>query len=267
MSTNPNGTSGKPDWSRLAESFPMGRPGYPERLFDRLLREFGIGVPGQVLLDVGTGTGALAREFAKRGCRVTAIDPCPEMLAIAKRLDPGRSRGAARYLHARAEGTGLPSACFDVAVAGQCWFWLDAPAAAKEMRRVLIPETGPLVVSSFVWLATPGNVADATDRVWDRFDPLPKPWREPASGAIFPGWLRDLDLAGFRNLESFSFDHPVSFATHESWIERLRTSPIGARLSAQDFAEFARDVCEALRHFPVKLAVPHRIFAVVGRAM
>ena len=35
----------------------------------------GIGLPGQHVVDLGSGTGALARGFAIRGCVVTGVDP------------------------------------------------------------------------------------------------------------------------------------------------------------------------------------------------
>lgn len=40
------------------------------------------------VLDVGTGTGGLARLFVERGCAVTGIDLSPAMLALAKKRVP-----------------------------------------------------------------------------------------------------------------------------------------------------------------------------------
>jgi 2-polyprenyl-3-methyl-5-hydroxy-6-metoxy-1,4-benzoquinol methylase len=49
---------------------------YVERLLSRLVFENA--------LDVGTGTGRLARKLAQHGARVTALDQSPEMLAVAQ---------------------------------------------------------------------------------------------------------------------------------------------------------------------------------------
>lgn len=42
------------------------------------------------MLDLGTGTGTLARGFAKRECHVIAIDPAKRLMQEAKRLDQER---------------------------------------------------------------------------------------------------------------------------------------------------------------------------------
>ncbi len=39
------------------------------------------------MLDLGTGTGTIARGLAKRGCVVTGLDPSDAMLEQAKALD------------------------------------------------------------------------------------------------------------------------------------------------------------------------------------
>ena len=61
------------DWGRTARDYARYRPGYPESFYD-LLPRLGVGLPGQRILDLGTGTGVLARELAKRGATVTAVD-------------------------------------------------------------------------------------------------------------------------------------------------------------------------------------------------
>ena len=62
--------------------------------------------PDERLLDLGTGTGSLARGFARRGLQVVGLDRSSAMLEQARRLD--RAAGVrVAYLAARAESTGL----------------------------------------------------------------------------------------------------------------------------------------------------------------
>lgn len=57
------------DFSKTAEDDARHRAGFPVALFDRLASH-GVGLPGQRVLDFGTGPSTLARGFAGRGCAV-----------------------------------------------------------------------------------------------------------------------------------------------------------------------------------------------------
>ncbi|MEL7165887.1 MAG: class I SAM-dependent methyltransferase [Pseudomonadota bacterium] len=47
--------------------------------------------PPAALLDIGCGTGTFALDLANRGYAVTAVDPAPQMVAMAAQKDAGRS--------------------------------------------------------------------------------------------------------------------------------------------------------------------------------
>ncbi|HZL70963.1 MAG TPA: methyltransferase domain-containing protein, partial [Planctomycetota bacterium] len=64
------------DWDRVSDDYAKYRAGPPASYFDRL-KEQGVGLPGQRLLDFGTGTGVLARNFARAGARVSGVDSSP----------------------------------------------------------------------------------------------------------------------------------------------------------------------------------------------
>src|SRR6202000_3319844 len=119
----------------------------PEEFF-HLLRELGIGVAGQDILDLATGTGALAIPFARRGARVVGVDASEGQLAAARSV-AAREQLTVDLRFALAEETGLPDASFDAVTASMCWRYFDAAKTVSEVLRLLRPE-GLLLVCSIV---------------------------------------------------------------------------------------------------------------------
>jgi SAM-dependent methyltransferase len=167
-----------PDFGATAADYRTYRAGFPDSLFDRLA-PFGIGQPGQRVVDLGAGTGTLARGFARRGCGVIGVDRV-----------------------ARAEATGLESGSADVVSAGQCWHWFDRPAATREVRRLLRP-SGLIVIAHFDWIPLSGNGGEATEQLIEPHNPA---WTFSGGTGLHPQWLRDLGEGGFREIETFSYD-------------------------------------------------------------
>jgi SAM-dependent methyltransferase len=110
------------------------RPGYPGGVVGDLVGSAG-GREGVWVADIGSGTGLLARDFLKAGCRVVGVEPNEEMRREGERAlggVPGFVSAAGR-----AEATGLESASVDLVVAGQAFHWFDQNKAREEFRRIL----------------------------------------------------------------------------------------------------------------------------------
>jgi SAM-dependent methyltransferase len=253
------------DFGRTSSDYAAHRAGFPDAFFQRLVRE-GLLRPGVRAVDLGTGTGTVARGLARHGGTVQALDVSASMLDAARRL---ATEAGLRidFLQAPAERTGLPSGAFDLVVAGQCWHWFDRPAAAREAARLLAPG-GRLVIAHFDWLPLTGNVVEATEALIDTFNPGPPP---PYIGfghgvGLYPQWFRDVAEAGFTGLESFSFDVSTPY-THEAWRGRLRASArVGASLPPDAVARFDAALAALLAgRFPQDpLSIPHRVFALLA---
>ena len=251
----------RPDFGVTAEDYRKHRAGFPDSLFDRLAR-LGVGGPGQAVVDLGTGTGSLARGLARRGCRVTGVDVDAALLVQARDLD-SEAGVKIEYRVARAEATGLEAASADVVSAGQCWHWFDRAAAARESAR-LLRRDGFMLIAHFDWIPLPGNVVEVTEKLIERHNPE---WRLGGGMGLYPQWLRDLGEAGFREIETLSYDLDAPY-TPEAWRGRVRASAgIGGTLSKQQVADFDRALESALaERFPgAVLGVPHRVFALVAR--
>lgn len=96
--------------------------------------------PGDAVLDLGTGTGAVAARAAQAvgpAGTVLGVDVSPDMLMIA------RARTAephVRFLEGRAEDIPADDGAFDVLVASlSLMYVIDREAAARECARVLRP--------------------------------------------------------------------------------------------------------------------------------
>lgn len=103
---------------------------------------------GETVLDVGTGTGLVARGVAakvgKKGS-VIGIDVAPAMLSLAHELSSGQANIA--YLVQPAEALVFKDESFDLVTLSEVLtYLLDPPHALREIRRVLRPK-GRLVLS------------------------------------------------------------------------------------------------------------------------
>jgi ubiquinone/menaquinone biosynthesis C-methylase UbiE len=118
--------------------------------------------PGERVLDVACGTGIVARIAAEQvGSKgtVSALDISAPMLDVGRSLPPPKG-AEVRWYETSAESIPLPDEQFDVVFCHLgLMFISDAPAALREMHRVLVPEgrvlaTFPIANEFFTRLET-----------------------------------------------------------------------------------------------------------------
>lgn len=209
----------------------------------------GIG-PGERVIDVACGTGALTLAAAERaGPRgsVVGLDLNPEMLAVAR----GKP-SAIDWCEAPAEALPFPDADFDAVVSQfGLMFFADPVAALAEMRRVLRPG-GRLAVAVCDGIDTsPGyaTLASLLDRLFGRDvgDALRAPF---ALGD--PSRLLTLtEAAGIAGAKATPHQGTVRFTSIEALVstERACIWTLGGLLDEGQFDTLRREALVELQPF------------------
>jgi len=193
-----------PTYERYARLLSLGQdPRWRRFLVSRV--EAG---PGDEVLDVATGTGAVARELLRqKGCAVVGVDQSPEMLAVARQHLPA----TVKLVEASAEHLPFEDASFDALTVTYLLRYVDDPGATlAELARVV--RAGGTVAS--LEFAVPAG-----------------PWRPlwrayvgavlPAAGRIVsPGWHEVGDFLG-DSIREFWRRYPL-----EHQLELWRTAGI-----------------------------------------
>ncbi len=119
-----------PDYERASTLLSLGlEAGWRRRLARRAAPR-----AADLYLDVATGTGLVARELRRSGCRVVGIDLVPSMIDAARRSD-----GIA-FVLGRAERLPFPDAAFDGLTVTYLLRYVDDPVATlRELARVVRP--------------------------------------------------------------------------------------------------------------------------------
>ena len=125
-----------PTYDRYARLLSLGQdPRWRRFLVERI--EAG---PADLVLDVATGTGAVAIELVRRtGCSVVGVDPSTEMLDEARRrIKLARTTRDIRLVEGRAEELPFDNGIFDALTVTYLLRYVDDPGATLvELARVV----------------------------------------------------------------------------------------------------------------------------------
>ncbi|MER7755077.1 class I SAM-dependent methyltransferase [Kitasatospora sp. NPDC097643] len=231
---------------RMAESFgsdaaryDRARPHYPQALVDRIVAAS----PGPNVLDVGCGTGIVARQFAAAGARVLGVD------VDARMAEPARLRGLDVEV-ASFEDWDRAGRTFDTVVSGQAWHWVDPVAGAAKAARALRPG-GLLAVFWNAGRPSP-ELAEAFAEVYRRVVPDSLAAR-PTTASAVDGYTAlctraadGIRTAGaFTDPEQWRFDWEQPY-TRDEWLDQLPTQGAFTLLPPADLAQVLAGIGSAI---------------------
>jgi ubiquinone/menaquinone biosynthesis C-methylase UbiE len=118
-----------------AERYARYRTDYPREVIEAALAVVHL-AKGDVVADVGSGTGMLARWILERGNRVLGVEPDAGMRSFAERRFANEARDFIG-VQGTAEATNVPESSVDVIVVGNAFHYFDPVRARAEAMRIL----------------------------------------------------------------------------------------------------------------------------------
>ena len=179
-------------------------------------------VPGDRILDVACGTGAVALELVRRfDCTVVGVDQSPAMLAEARRRVARQNQSTRVELHeARAEELPFENGSFDGLTFTYLLRYVDDPAwTVRELARVVRPGGR---IASLDFFVPDGRIVSALWSAYVRAG-LPRLGR-----AISPGWQEIGRFLG-PSIRTFWLRYPLRDLLaiwREAGIENVRAQPL-----------------------------------------
>ncbi len=193
--------------------------------------------PGERILDIGCGDGALTAKLAEAGCRVVGVDASAEQVAAA------RARGLdARVMDAAELDF---EAEFDAVFSNACLHWIKAAdAVVAGVRRALKP--GGRFVAEFGGGTNVGRIVLALERALERRG-IDGRALNPWHFATAAEYRRRLEAGGFTvdSIELFARPTPLPGDIGD-WLETFAESFLSA-LPAAARPEFVAELREDLR--------------------
>ncbi len=205
-------------------------------------------VEGDRLLDVGSGTGVVARAALRRvgtGGSVVAVDPNDGMLAVAKRLTPGLDlrRGTAEHLPIDTDEIDCVTCQFAL------MYFQDRARAIREIARVTRPG-GRVAVATWAAVEESPGYAAMVDLLGDEVGE----WAAEATRAPFcigaADDLGDLLRTSFPDVAVERHDGQARFASLDEWMHtEIRGWTLAEHIDDDQFARLCQRASAALGRF------------------
>jgi len=214
----------------VAERYDHYRSGYPSEMVDEL-----VATRPRTALDVGCGTGKLARALMTRGVDVLGIDPDERMAAIARRH--GVPVEVAPF-----EDWDDRGRTFDLITSGHAWHWIDPTIGRERATGLLRP--GGAIARCWNYHAVEQTLLTQFEDAYRRCAPgIHVVGRDPS--AVPDAEDPFAKLPGFSNSERRTYRW-VREVSAEEWIGLISTFGDHNRLPVEQFLDLAERLERAI---------------------
>jgi SAM-dependent methyltransferase len=123
-------------FDQAAALYQRARPEYPSELYDHLIEVTGL-TAGCRLLEIGCATGKATLPLARRGYRITCLEPGRSLAAEARRT---LARFDVEVVVSRFEDWDESGENFALVYAATAWHWIDPKVRYEKVARILQPD-------------------------------------------------------------------------------------------------------------------------------
>lgn len=224
---------GKPfDWGKTSLDYAKFRDIYPQEFYQKII-DRNLCIDGQVVLDLGTGTGVLPRNMYRYGAKWIAADISENQIEQAKILSKDMN---IEYYAVSTEDIDFPDQSFDVITACQCFWYFDHETVMPKLWRML-KQGGSILVLFMAWLPFEDKIAGAGENLVLKYNPN---W-SGAGETMHPIFIPDCYKEKFELVYHEEFMLKVPF-TRDSWNGRMKACRgIGASLTDQEIVMWEQE--------------------------
>jgi SAM-dependent methyltransferase len=210
-----------------ADLYARGRPDYPDEIVAWLRENLGLR-SGQVVVDLGAGSGKFTGYLLRTGASVVAVEPVPQMLEKLALAWPEVTRH-----QGTAEAIPVPEGSADAVICAQSFHWFANAAALTGIHRVLKPG-GRL---GLVW-----NVRDASVGWVKQLDAIVSRYEGDVPRYVKGDWKRAFSFAGFGPMQVAHFRYGHAGTAGDVIVNRVRSTSFIAALPADEEAGMVAEV-------------------------
>ena len=241
------------DWGRASKEYAKYRDIYPKAFYEKLV-ELSLGVKGQNVLDIGTGTGVIPRNMYCYGGDWTGIDISENQIAYAKQLSQDAGMNI-RYDVSSAEDIDYPDESFDLVIACQCFMYFNKDIILPKIHRMLKTD-GHFAVLFMAWLPGESEIAKNSEEMVLKYNPSWTGGHMTRYTLEAPPWCKDL----FEPAHMLTYDLPVTF-TRDTWHGRMKACRgIGASsLGENEIAAWEQEHMAYMQTLPEVFDILHYV--------